>query len=36
MSTQSKKIEVTYEYIKTGWMLRNTTNYRLAIQEIDV
>lgn len=29
-----EKIEITTEYIKTGWMLKDTKNYRLSIQRI--
>lgn len=36
IDSESKRIEITPEYIKTGWMLQNTTKYRLAIQPIDV
>lgn len=31
-----KRIEITSEFIKTGWLLKNTTNYRLAIEPINV
>lgn len=36
ISNESKKIEVTSDYIKTGWLLHDTQNFRLAIQPINV
>lgn len=36
IDSEGKRIEITPEYIKTGWMLHNTTNDRLAIQPITV
>lgn len=35
-NAEKKRIEVTSDYLKTGWMLKNTQNARLAIQPIEV
>ena len=36
INSEGKRIEVTSDYIKTGWMLDNTQNFKLAIQPINV